>query len=85
VIVISAAVISVLLALLQDHSLAHGPGKDWYISIRDFFRRVEPGVGVHGDAQSESIAAMSILNIRLAKGEIGIQEYNERKEAIKKQ
>jgi hypothetical protein len=83
VIVIIAAIISALLALLQDHSLAHGPGKDWYTSIRDIFRRKETD-GSQKTTLSESAAAISILNTRLAEGEISLEEYQELKEAIKK-
>ena len=84
VIVIIAAIISALMALLQEHSLTIGPGKDWYTSIRNFVRRVETRSGPRPGAPSESTAAMSVLNMRLAKGEISLQEYNELKEAIKK-
>jgi hypothetical protein len=83
VIVIVAAIISALLALLQDHSLAHGPGKDWYTSIRDIFRRKET-VGPQNAIPNESARAISILNTRLANGEISLQEYQQLKEAIKK-
>ena len=83
VIVIIAAIISALLALLQDHSIARGPGKDWYTSVRDIFRRKET-VGPQKAVLSESAAAISILNTRLAEGEISLQEYQELKEVIKK-
>ncbi len=83
VVVAVAAIISALLALLQDHSLARGPGKDWYTSIRDIFRKKET-IGPQKAALSESAAAISILNTRLAEGEISLQEYQELKEAIKK-
>lgn len=83
-IAVIAALASGLLALLQDHSLAQDLEKDWYTSVRDFFRRAETRVIPHRDTPSESAAAISILNTRLAKGEISLQEYNELKEAMKK-
>jgi hypothetical protein len=83
-IAIVAALASGLLALLQEHSVAQDLGKDWYTSIRDFFRRAETRVIPQRDTHSESAAAIAILNTRLAKGEISLQEYNELKEAMRK-
>jgi hypothetical protein len=82
VIAITAAVISGLLALFEDHSIRPVQGKDWFTSLRDLFRRAETRVTPLRDSQTET--AISILNTRLAKGEISLEEYTRLKEAIKK-
>ena len=50
-----------------------------------FFRRPIRQIGVHDhEPPAGATNALTILDERLARGEIGIDEYNERKEALKK-
>ena len=51
-----------------------------------FFRRPTHHTGMHDhDGSWRAGNALSILNERLARGEIDIEEYNQRKEALKQQ
>lgn len=84
VIVIIAALVTSLLALLQDHTLRDDLGSDWVSSISGFFKRVKGTLSPKKTTHTETGAAIAILNTRLAKGEISLEEYNELKEAIKK-
>ena len=84
VIAIVAALITALLALWQDHTLRDDLGSDWASSLSDFFQRVKGNFRPKKAAQADTGTAIAILNTRLAKGEISLEEYNQLKEAIKK-
>lgn len=84
VIAIVAALVSALLAFWQGHVLRDELGRDWISSLSDFFQRVKRNSSQNKSVQTDHGAAISILNTRLAKGEISLEEYNQLKEAIKK-
>ena len=84
VITIVSALITVLLALSQDHTLQDDLGGDWVSRISGFFQRVKGDLIPKKIIHSDTGNAVGILNTRLAKGEIDLEEYNRLKEAIKK-
>ncbi len=84
VIAVIAALVTTLLALWQDHALREDLGRDWVSSLSDFFHRLKGNLNPKKTPQTDMGAAITILNTRLAKGEIGLEEYNQLKEAIKK-
>ncbi len=84
VITIVSALITVLLALSQDHTLQDDLGGDWVSQISGFFQRVKGDLIPKKIIHSDTGNAVGILNTRLAKGEIDLEEYNRLKEAIKK-
>jgi|GEM_PF-3173464 len=81
---IIAALVTALLALWQDHTLRDDLGSDWVSSLSDLFQRLKGNLRPKKTTQNETGTAMAILNTRLAKGEISLEEYNQLKEAIKK-
>ena len=84
VVAIIAALVTALLALWQDHALRDDLGSDWVSSLSDLFQRLKGNLRPKKTSQNETGAPMAILNTRLAKGEISLEEYNQLKEAIKK-
>ena len=76
--------ITALLALWQDHTLQDDLGSDWVSQISEFFQRVKGDLIPKKIIHSDTGNAIGILNTRLAKGEIDLEEYNRLKEAIKK-
>ncbi|MEI7433898.1 MAG: SHOCT domain-containing protein [Methanomicrobiales archaeon] len=84
IVAIIAALITALLALWQDHTLRDDLGSDWFSLLSDFFQRVKGDLKPKKTSQADTGAAITILNTRLAKGEISLEEYNQLKEAIKK-
>ena len=76
--------ITALLALWQDHTLQDDLGRDWVSLISGFFQRVKGDLSPKKIIHSDTGNAVGILNTRLAKGEIDLEEYNRLKEAIKK-
>ena len=81
---IIAALVTALLALWQDHSLRDDLGSDLFSMLSDFFQRVKGDLKPKKTMQADTGTAITILNTRLAKGEISLEEYNQLKEAIKK-
>lgn len=81
---IFAALVTALLALWQDHTLRDDLGSDLFSMLSDFFQRVKGGIKPKKNMQADTGTAITILNTRLAKGEISLEEYNQLKEAIKK-
>ncbi len=84
IVAIIAALVTALLALWQDHTLRDELGSDWVSSLSDLFRRLKGNLRPKKTSQNETGTPMAILNTRLAKGEISLDEYNQLKEAIKK-
>jgi hypothetical protein len=84
IIAIISALITAMLALLQDHALRDDLGSDWVSLIADFFQRVKGDIRPKKTTHTDTGNAIGILNTRLAKGEISLEEYNQLKEAIKK-
>jgi len=84
IIAIVAALVTALLALWQDHALRDDLGSDWLSSISGFFQRLRGNLKPKKTTHVDTGSAITILNTRLAKGEISLEEYNELKEAIKK-
>jgi len=83
-IAIAAALITALLALWQDHALRDDLGSDWVSTLSDFFQRMKGNLKPKKTPHADTGAAIAILNTRLAKGEISLEEYKQLKEAIKK-
>ena len=83
-IAIVAGLVTALLALWQDHTLRDDLGSDWVSSLSGFFQRVKGGLRPKKTSHEDTGAAIAILNTRLAKGEISLEEYNDLKDAIKK-
>jgi len=84
VIAVVSALFTALLALWQDHALRDDLGSDWISSLSDLFQRVKGNLGQKKTTHTDTGTAIAILNTRLAKGEISLDEYNQLKEAIKK-
>jgi uncharacterized membrane protein len=84
VIAIVSALITALLALWQDHTLRDDLGSDWVSRIVEFFQHIKGDIRLKKTPHTDTGNAIGILNTRLAKGEISLDEYNQLKEAIKK-
>ncbi len=84
VVAIITALVTALLALWQDHVIRDDLGSDWVSSLSAFFRSFKRSISPKKPVHADAGAAISILNTRLAKGEISLEEYNQLKEAIKK-
>ncbi|HVP94659.1 MAG TPA: hypothetical protein VMS89_05730 [Methanoregulaceae archaeon] len=83
-VVIAAAVISTLLAAWQGRSIRTDLTEDWISRLSDLLRKTKQGPSVYQGPGKTNDSALSVLNLRLAKGEISLEEYNRMKEAIKK-
>lgn len=83
-IAIVAGLVTALLALWQDHTLRDDLGSDWVSSLSGFFQRVKGGLRPKKTSHEDTGAAIAILNTRLAKGDISLEEYKDLKDAIKK-
>jgi hypothetical protein len=83
-VVIAAAVISTLLALWQERSVRTDLTEDWISRLSGMFSRMRQGSATHHGPEKSSDSALAVLNLRLAKGDISLEEYNRMKEAIKK-
>lgn len=79
-----AGLLTVLIALWQDHVLSDDLGSDLVSSISGFFQRIKHNFRQKKNATTDTGAAIAILNTRLARGEISLEEYTRLKDAIKK-
>ncbi|MDD1719625.1 MAG: SHOCT domain-containing protein [Methanoregulaceae archaeon] len=77
-----AALISGLLASWQDKALRPDLARDWFSVLAGLVSRGSRGRS--GGSGSDTSSAISVLNIRLAKGEITVEEYDRLKEILKK-
>ncbi len=84
IVVILAAIISTLLALWQARSIRTDLTEDWISRLSNTFGRMKQGPATYQGTGKNSESALSVLNLRLAKGEISLEEYNRLKDAIKK-
>jgi hypothetical protein len=82
--VIAASVISMVLALWQERSVRTDLSEDWISRLSSAFHRMKQESSTHRGTAKNGDSALAVLNLRLAKGEISLEEYNRMKEAIKK-
>ncbi|HTY15958.1 MAG TPA: hypothetical protein VMC42_09655 [Methanoregulaceae archaeon] len=82
--VIVAGVVSVVLALWQERSVRTDLTEDWISRLSGAFHRMKQESSTHHGTGKNGDSALAVLNLRLAKGEISLEEYNRMKEAIKK-
>ena len=80
-----AALVSGITAVWLDRSLNDELGRDdWVARVFDLFRRTRHRTAPLQEEESPVGSALAILNTRLAKGEITLEEYNQMKDAIRK-
>jgi hypothetical protein len=84
VVVIAASVISIILALWQERSVRTDLSEDWLSRLAGAFHRMKQESSTHRGTTKNGDSALAVLNLRLAKGEISLEDYNRMKEAIKK-
>jgi hypothetical protein len=83
-VVITAAAVSTLLVLWQERSIRTDLTEDWISRLSGRFSRMRQESAMHHDPVKNGDSALAVLNLRLAKGEISLEEYSRMKEAIKK-
>jgi hypothetical protein len=85
VIAFVTALVSGITAVWLDRSLNEELGReDWVGRVLGILRRTGHRTAPHQGEESPAGSALAILNTRLAKGEITLEEYNQMKDAIRK-
>ena len=84
VVTILASLLTLLISAWQTHTLRTDLGSDWVSRLSGIFGGIMGRFGKKKNSHGEPGSAISILNTRLAKGEIDLEEYKRLKDEIRK-
>jgi len=84
VVTILASLLTLLISAWQTHTLRTDLGSDWVSRLSEIFGGIAGRFGKKKNSHGEPGSAISILNTRLAKGEIDLEEYKRLKDEIRK-